>query len=44
MSLSDEERNTIVRLEIEKSKNTFAEVGERIEPARQMIRTIEALI
>ena len=26
MSLSDEERNTIVRLEIEKSKNTFAEV------------------
>ena len=26
MSLSDEERSTIVRLEIEKSKNTFAEV------------------
>ncbi len=26
MSLSDEERNAIVRLEIEKSKNTFAEV------------------
>lgn len=26
MSLSDEERNAIVRLEIEKSKNTFAEL------------------
>ena len=36
MSLSDEERNTIVRLEIEKSK--------RIEPSRQMIRAIETLI
>ncbi len=26
MSLSEEERNTIVALEIEKAKNTFAEV------------------